>query len=452
MIMIEDIVFHRSIALIASLLMLLNAGLFRYLTGAWTTPPVIASLAWFLFTILPSIFLWDVPMNGLASLYIFACIFLFSLGSLVFPWNRLPPQSFSKKAIQENEYWDWPTIGIFGCLVAVAVFSIGPHLAKQGISLFDFVRDLHGTSGKYMSMKYLGQLNKSFIFSVGILSNYLAILIAGLLFASAPRVGFKFIILIFAFVPSLLFMLLYGDKGTLFLCIALFYGSMVSVSVARGQPKLLTKRMAKTLVVILPILIVAVISALYARGMRTDDPALLQFRLSFSVRSYSLGHLYTYSDWFSSYLGHWSAQRYVEMPTPTGYLSLLSFMNGFGISSYMPEGFFDEYLIYPELFQSNIYTMFRGVIQDFGLYGGLIFSLLTGLVNGSIYFLMLQFPRSGFLIAAYAAFFGAVYTSFIISIFVWLSPVVAALIFALGLEMRRWLRDAGWISPIGQSN
>jgi oligosaccharide repeat unit polymerase len=449
--MLNDLYFERGLSIALSLLILLNAGLFRFLTGAWTSPPVVASLAWFAFTLGPCLLLWPVPINSLAVLYIFVCVFVFSLGSF-FTWGIGILPSETHPGFEKREYWDLPTIGVFGSLIAMSLISIVPHLATQGISVMDYVHDLHGTTGKYMSMKYLGQIEKSPLFSPGLIANYVATMIGGLLFASAIRISHKTAILTLAMLPSLLFMVLYGDKGTLFLCGAFFYGAMVSVDVRAGHTRLATWRMLKTLPFIIPILLTAVISALVSRGMRSDDPLLLQFRLSFSIQSYALGHLYAFADWFSSHIGLWRAQQYTELPTATGYLSLLSFMKATGINSSLPDGYFSEYLLYPAYFQTNIYTIFRGLIQDFGIYGGIFVSFVVGVLSSICYYFMLRLPRAGIFVSAYVLLFGAIYTSFIISMFVWLSPVIAALVFAVGIELHSRLRSAKMIPPNTQVN
>ncbi len=431
----HEIVYSRGVALAFSFMILMNAYLFRRITGAWTTPPVVISLAWFFYTVIPAAVFFSVPINSLSILYIFACVLVFSLPALFLPW-RPSPKIFNVKRLQNGAFWDRPTVSVYVALVFISIALIVPHLALQGIAVDDFFSNLHGTSGRYIAMKYAGSIEIGLNFRLSVLCNYVAVLLGGLIFATAPSMFKKLTIIISVFLPSLLFMVLYGDKGTLFLCIAFFLGSFVSVSIINGEPRLLSWKAVRTVLMAMPVLIPTLVSSFLARGMKTDDLELLTHKLSYAFASYSLGHMYAFSDWFTASSGLEAAQSYFQTITPKGFLTFKSMMSLAGAEAIVPDGFYEEYLKYPGQFQSNIYTIFRGLIQDFGIWVSMSFWLGAGLLWSISYILMTKLKTPEVMIAPYALLFGFIYSSFIISLFVWTSPIVSALVFALGLVIR----------------
>jgi hypothetical protein len=69
--------------------------------------------------------------------------------------------------------------------------------------------------------------------------------------------------------------------------------------------------------------------------------------------------------------------------------------------------------------------MFRGLISDFGVAGSVIFMYLAGLVCHAAYFALGVARRPVISTCIYIFMFGFIYTSFIISVFIWNTFVAA---------------------------
>jgi hypothetical protein len=82
----------------------------------------------------------------------------------------------------------------------------------------------------------------------------------------------------------------------------------------------------------------------------------------------------------------------------------------------LPIGTFDDYYSYGHLLTTNIYTMFRGLIQDFGLIGSVLFMLVTGFLFHLNFHSMLRSRRPAFAVAVFVLMIGYFYTSFISSL------------------------------------
>ena len=71
----------------------------KRLSGGYHTPATIYTSFWFLFTFLPAIFLYNVPMSPLAVFYILISAIAFSIPSLFFKWNLAFKLNAVKKSI-----------------------------------------------------------------------------------------------------------------------------------------------------------------------------------------------------------------------------------------------------------------------------------------------------------------------------------------------------------------
>jgi hypothetical protein len=87
------------LAILFSLLIFAQAYCIRLAVGTYIFPASLLSLAWFFYTFIPLIVLFDEPVNPLSVLYIFICVSAFSLSALPFNW----PQAFANKLKNFND-------------------------------------------------------------------------------------------------------------------------------------------------------------------------------------------------------------------------------------------------------------------------------------------------------------------------------------------------------------
>jgi oligosaccharide repeat unit polymerase len=145
--------------------------------------------------------------------------------------------------------------------------------------------------------------------------------------------------------------------------------------------------------------------------------------------SYSCGHLYAFSDWYGAYMAaHWdtgyqSQIHYTQENSiygaTYGLYTFAPLFRFFGSTKVIPPDTFDDYYEYGNILTSNIYTMFRGVIEDFGLLGCLLFMFLMGLLNHWSFNAMLENRKPALTVTVFTFFIGFFYASFGRSIFSW---------------------------------
>lgn len=286
---------------------------------------------------------------------------------------------------------------------------------------------------KYLKLRYDGGIVSNIYSRLGVVFNYVGVCIGGLIISSLKTKWQKLIVFIIAFVPSILFMLIYGDKGTLFLCAAFFYSGIVVSRLQKGDVNLTNK---KTNIITLG-LVVLILPLIATAFLVRDEDALS--RISYYLSSYALTHVYSFSDWFDSYLYNYSIFSYVTPQENTyGFSTFMAVFKAFGDKTYVPAGYYGEYYHFSDQLRSNIYTIFRGLIQDFGVIGTFLYMAVTGCLFSWIYHLILSRPKSSLAIAAYICMWGYIYTSFIISIMVWNSIFILFVILAIILFINNY--------------
>lgn len=406
------------LSIIISLLILSNALLMKKITKNWLHPAVIFSFFWFGYTFFPLVFVFSAPINYLSILYIYICILFFSLSSFLFNWG---------KALQANElklrtpihYNTSFFYHVFYACQIIVLIAIPLNLLEQGFSLSNFSTDFFATSNEYLANKYSGDLKANIFKTISTILNYVGVSIGGLLFLNSKH---KIKTLFFSFSPSMLFMIAYTDKGTLFLAFFLFYAGILVTRIHQNNLVLTTKKTNLIIVLlVITIILPATISSFISRGLYTLDSSTMIETITSYFYSYAFGHLYAFSDWFTDFYALGLSLSAYSHPNDLsyGFYTFMSIFKALGSDIVVVDGVFDEYYNFNNFIKSNIYTMFRGLIMDFGLLGSFLFmTILGGLCNISYYFMLVS-KNPTFSIAMFVVMVGAFYTSYIISIFIW---------------------------------
>lgn len=324
----------------------------------------------------------------------------------------------------------------FGMQLSV-LLCILMNLKTQGYQPEEFVNDLFGTAYRYLNDRYNGRIIPNIYAQIGIVLNYTGVCIGGIVITTRKGLLGKLVVFILSFVPAALHMAIYADKGTLFLCAALFYGGVLLTRIHKGDTSLTNRQTNKVFLMCFVLLLPVLLASFMARGIDEGSNEEAVKKLLFYIASYAFGHLYAFSDWFSNLTYGNSMNTYFHQEHYTnGLFTFMSIFKTLGLPANVPDGYYDEYYNYRNIIQSNIYTVFRGAIQDFSFFGSYLYILLTGAVTNFAYHRVLttRFPViSG---AVFICTMGYIYSSFLISIMVWNSifAVFVALVLLLSIN------------------
>lgn len=435
--MVDFGLIDKIIAIFFSLGILLNG----YLIGKYVRtnlfPSSIFSFFWFGYTFFPLVFLFHVPVNPVSILFILLCTLAFSVSSLFFIWTKAFKRNKQKTHYAINYLSNKLLLRMFYALNIITIISLVIDLYIQGFKILDFIFEFYASSNSFMAKRYNQEIVPNIFSQLANVCNYTLVMLGGILSSSKVRTKFGTIkLVVITLLPSMLITLTQSAKGTILLSLVLFYGGVLISRIFMDKLELTNKKTNKRLIVGGIFLIGIMIISFMSRGLYEESGDMLRERLSYYFYSYSFGHIYAFSDWFSYFvLGMDSMMNYI-MPT-SPYYGLYTFMYFFrliGDNTYIPPGVFDEYYFYENLFSTNIYTIFRGNILDFGVIGSLFFWFLTGLVCNAIYYCLLSFKKPVTTIPLFIMMLGFFYTSFIISLLIWKS--IFAGIILLGVIMK----------------
>lgn len=433
-------ILQRLAAIAFSLGILGIAFLHRRLSGTWATPGAMFCAFWFLFSFIPLIALFSVPINPAAVAYILLGCVAFSIPDLLTNW-RPAFQRNAALAVSRRPFLQSP---IIHATFIIAFFTSNAcillDLMLQNVSFSNIFFQFFETSNNLLARRYAGEWSVNLYGQIGIVMAYLCVTFGGLVHAQTCSPSRRWAVLIMVMTPPIFIMLISAAKGTFVLAIAILLGAHLVHRVLTGkQPHVDVAALAlqlKYLVFVAPLLVVSFLS----RGLHSAGDAgfiIRKIRNNFAV--YAFWHIYAFSDWFTFRINQSSLQDYTLEPPSLGYFTFMPLFEMFGSAKTVPPGVYDEYLSVGE-FSGNIYTIFRGLITDFGLVGGLLFLLVTGALFNLAYRRMLtsRFPTIS--IALVFLFVHLLYTSYIISALIWNSTYAVTLLTSIILMANRWFR------------
>jgi oligosaccharide repeat unit polymerase len=386
-------------------------------------------------------------VNPVTAAYIlFACV-AFACPTLVVPWGRYFAVKHSL-AGERKSYLDSPFIfKVFVGSCAISVLFILVDVVVQGITLADMVFRFFASSNAYLELRYEGELTRNMFGQWGLVLAYIAATTGGLVHAS-PHRRLKSLVLAAALLPSVLILLIQAAKGLFFVCIALVLGAhWIYRTLADTRPHVDIRAAAghaRYIVVAIPLIVLSFMS----RGLyEIDETGLIVERLLSYLKSYAFLHLYSFSDWFSYYLGLPAQQSYSIEPPAFGFYTFVAPFRVLGSDKFVPPGVYAEYFSLEGVSPGNIYTIFRGLITDFGIPGSLVALWACGYVVTAFYRQMLLSRSPAVSVGVMFIFVQALYTSYIVSVFIWNATFVVSVVTIMVLIINR-VRHGGSPLPV----
>jgi oligosaccharide repeat unit polymerase len=421
-----EFVFIKLASIILSFGFIFLAWISKRVVGHWLNPSSIFSLFWFLYTFLPLVLALPAPINPAIILYILTFNFCFVSSACLLNWKV----AFAKNKNKPSPVVLFDTFVMHASFYLVSIISIISlviGVATQGdMNIVDFFNNPLAFAGEYAGKGYGGELKPSIFAKIGLTTSYIVIVLGGLLYGAGKQKK----VLLIAFLPSLLVRLLQSAKGLFFFSIFIFIAGILTIRLYNQTFYLLTLKELKKLLLYACFAMPIIIMSFLSRGLQnvTDMDIIIHRIVRFTI-SYSSGHLYAFSDWFSDRYFEYSVFSYRQEEFTAGFYSLMSVYRLLGGDRDVPLGVYLEYFEHDFHLKTNIYTVFRGIITDFTLVGSLILACFLGLLCNVFFYRLLCSKNNPFYIVFFIFFVGITYQTYIISTLMWSTiPVVFILL------------------------
>lgn len=417
--------FFKVLSIFISLLIYLLFITVKRLSGGFYTPASFYSGFWFLFTFLPTILLYNIPMSPLAIFYIFVSAIAFSIPSLFFNWKEVIHVNEKKKSNFLNLFQSKVFTRVYWLSFLASYFFLILMLKQNGFSVVFFLVDFLGTSTQFANTRTLYDYQYGIIGQLTSFFPFLTATLGGFISYNIKNGYKKMFFFLISILPSI-FSMLFQSSKLLFLYGVLFYiSAWVILRVYSGNKCLIPANATKSLTFILILFTPLLLIAFRAREGFNDFGIVELIPL---ISSYFFGSIYAFSDYFNSLFGLETVSQYIDEDRLTyGYYSFKPFFELFGGTKVFPIGYYEDSFNYNDTIQSNIFTYFRQLIQDFGVFGSILFIFFTGFIIHLFYFLIFKLRNPYFSISVFFTFLVFLGISYLINIFTSRSVIMIAI-------------------------
>lgn len=427
---------ERFLCILISFGILGNALVVRRMVQAWAFPAVLFSLAWFIYTIVPLVCFPAAHVYPAAMMYLFGGTIVVSAASLS-NWRAHFAESAQLKAAYKDYYGGPLLLTIFAVGAVLSVVCMLLNSVAQGISLSQLVNNVNDSAAEYAGRRYAYDIAPNPYQQVATVLAYFCAGLGGLIMTSQKGRYTRWAITIGSLFPSLFVMLTQSAKGMLFLCGAIFFGGILAERIQRNRTDILSKRAIPAILVGLTVTILLVTASFISRGLSGSVGGDLVDVLAPYWASYTSGHLFAFSDWFANYVGLPAAQPYDDPGLTKGFYTFMPLFRIFGDDRPVPLGTYGEYLSIPPYITTNIYSMYRGMMQDFGLGGSLICLGILSFFAHLSFRAMLKTANPSFSTAAFLYAVAFIYQSFVISSLTWNTLPISMFLIGASLFIMR---------------
>jgi oligosaccharide repeat unit polymerase len=445
-------ILDKCFALALSLMILWQASLVRRMVGTWLFPACIFGLFWFAYTFVPLVLLASAPVDPVAIAFILVCTTVFSASSLCFDWRYAFHQNGLKGHTGDEAYDNlFCRISFYGA-IALSLLFLVMNSVLQGITVYDLIFDFFASAARYTELRYAEEIDVNIFGQLSLVLSYVGVTLGGFVYVHSRSRGMRWLVVCAAFLPSLLVMLTQSAKGLFLLSVVMFYGATLVCRLSRDNRTLLGKGTATRAIVWTALASPVLIVSFLTRGLYgSEDTGYVIERLIYYFMSYSSGHLYAFSDWFANFSGRQSVMQYANDVGSYGFYTFMALFKLFGIDRAVPQGVYDEYFFYGDLLSSNIYTIYRGLIIDFGVLGSFVFMFATGVLLHLCFFVMLVNRKPVVTVAVFIYMIAYFQTSFLISVLMWNSIYVSFALLVAILLCNKILNDSGRTSSVARA-
>ena len=336
-----------------------------------TSLPIIMMSVWVFFIGASLLFLRGYEWHYSGLLWIIMSCLVVSFGFVfgVRLMNKMPSNVLKREKTQVNTK-KLKRILVVSIILGMVYGAI--KVQNFGVSLADILSlsDLGEVNNQIAVARYSGTGAYSIFVQFLLSFVYLSALLGGLLFSAAETKRDKVLALL-SFLPELFMFSFSNEKATLLICIFLWLSSYIVsyIRVYGKYPKISLKQIVTGVALIAGIMALLITSMMLRIGEVNAT--------NFDIAMQKIGNSYAFSH-VAAFDNYYSQER--TSSRSFGTVTFYGLSNFIGINK-RSQG------IYNDSFESgnigtNVFTPFRGLIDDFGVVGALLFQFIIALLAG----------------------------------------------------------------------
>lgn len=354
----------------------------RYEQYSWFSPGALFALVWTAFVVMPLILVPGISVWPGTIIAVMTAVSAVYIGSVVGRGGLFVELDSPKGRIRSTDRGvldNLPALGLLTALgSAIGLVGVVVLVRSESYSIADLLSfDAFSVMARAFSLaRYEQGYNPPVSVRIMTVGMYTAALFGGALFATGRTRG-AWTLAFVPFLPALLFMAVLTTRAVFLFQVVLWLSSCMAVSILReGARKVLFTRFRLLLFAVLFLCAAMVVSLVLMARHGNDFDALVAIAW-FQLRGDAVGHLPAFGDWLQVALHR-------EMPLTYGAFTFGGLFEALNIQERFP-GIYEENIelqLGGAVVETNIYTAFRGLIQDFGVPGALGVLFTLGMLGG----------------------------------------------------------------------
>lgn len=403
----------------------------------WFAPSVFAPMLWFAYIFIPITLAPEYEVSSLAVWLIVLLIGCFTIGA-AFAETEAPAPTFS------DPTWEHVAKRLLAASLVLSAVSMAgaAYSAMQGFRAYNLDASLSSflAIGHLLAVeRYAGEATP-FLVRVLVMWTFPAALLAGMSFACETSRRRR-LLCVLPFVPAVLFSLIQAAKANTLIAAVMAIAGYLAMRVVLARKGRDRRRAITIKILAIPALgVVAGLCFFFlvdTLRTHTQDQNELQVQSDIGrAQSTAIGYLAVFSNWVDR------PEALASLNVTMGEYTFGGLLEAAGLSARSVGVYSENVSVGSD--ESNIYTAFRGLVEDFTLFGAAVLCILFGYRTGRSYSRVGQ--GSVFDVLMLVGFYGFLLWSPIGSIFVYNGPIlgliVAGVVFARAKRTRHCLLRA----------
>lgn len=392
--------------------------------GSNLHPALLFSILWSILSFFPQVLILNVHSSFLAFIYVYALAFCLIIPILI--RGRVVFGSAKNQASALNGRRLYRLLCIFSL---VSIVSSVLMLLQNGFDFSQIIFNLLKSSGNYAAMRGNEGIEYGAIGVVNVSFTYVCAALSGLILGLGKNLKRSYIFLFLGLGPPVFLMISQSSKLIFLLSLSYFFGGYLLGMMREGRQISMDtiKPLLKYAFLFIPFIMFSFLSRNHYHDNYSDTSFIVD-SLYGEVLNYFAAEIYGFSDFFMYYIGFDSIAIYSTRSVNPGEYTFFSIYDFFGLADSVLPSFYDE--VYPlgDIVNTVQFTMFRGLITDFGILGSFVVFTIFGFIFDQIFRLSCGRWSGLFAQSLYVNIVAAIFFSYILSIFMAKFPILVTIV------------------------